>query len=335
MSIRNDNIQAIGNKFYSNVSYVGYKKGIYITDACRKNVIIRNNEFYGEIEDAIAVESGNSSPTDNRANSVSNVLIEGNILEDSRIYFKTLGKGCKILNNTIGHGVLFDGDEVIISNNTITKASLTVYESGILCSQGAGIISNNSIAHGTNGGDAIRISLTALGYMIVNNEIIKSASTNIINDQGNLSYQINNIWRKGGTWQKLLIANITPSIPIELIINGDFSLGVTGWSVYSGSWDFTNSIATLTPSVTFQTMTQNITVLPNTQYTTSFTQGVGSRLNVDTYVDTTKIASAIAITDSLPHSITTPSNCNIIKITLTNGGTMSPVTFDNISCIKQ
>jgi hypothetical protein len=52
----------------------------------------------------------------------------------------------------------------------------------------------------------------------------------------------------------------------ELVVNGDFSQGLIGWTVVGGTWDTLNSKAVLTSTGNSQSMYQTLNISPNTQY---------------------------------------------------------------------
>jgi hypothetical protein len=124
----------------------------------------------------------------------------------------------------------------------------------------------------------------------------------------------------------------------ELVTNGDFSNGGTGWTVGAGTWNFSSGKAVLTASASGQYAypTPIYFVTPNTKYLLSgeFTGGI---VRVRWYSDT--IGSA-AITDndmvvSGSMVVTAPSNANGCRIFIRNGTeTSGTFTFDNIS-LKQ
>lgn len=126
----------------------------------------------------------------------------------------------------------------------------------------------------------------------------------------------------------------------ELVTNGDFSNGGTGWSVNSGTWDFSSGKAVLTATADLQYLYQYVNVLPNSKYKIKFDVLQSNTNFVVRQYDSgnTVLSSSIldvAASPSGEYYMTTLSNCVKVRIDIRNSGvTTGTFTFDNIS-LKQ
>lgn len=117
----------------------------------------------------------------------------------------------------------------------------------------------------------------------------------------------------------------------ELVVNGDFAQGSTGWTLTSGSWDFTGGIATLTPSATWQRAEQFIeNISQNTNYTVNASITGGTATVIIYFYNGGSQISGNNYT-TMPQTITTPPNTTRISVRIGNTTTTGVHTFDNVS----
>jgi hypothetical protein len=96
----------------------------------------------------------------------------------------------------------------------------------------------------------------------------------------------------------------------ELVTNGDFSQGGTGWVVESGTWDFGNAKASIVCTAIYQAIYQNIPATPNTDYVLVGKLTNNARFFVR-YLDASNniLGTTNILFSDGTVSFTTPSNC--------------------------
>lgn len=125
---------------------------------------------------------------------------------------------------------------------------------------------------------------------------------------------------------ELLLRGLEVPSTSNLVFNGDFQQGGTGWTTQSGTWSFSNATATLNG---VGGIYQIIDVLPNSSYVINGqTTGV---MRMQFYQDSTFL-SANNFTDG--QKLITPNNCNKIRLYL-QSDVSGTYTFDNISLVYQ
>jgi hypothetical protein len=122
----------------------------------------------------------------------------------------------------------------------------------------------------------------------------------------------------------------------ELVTNGDFSQGGTGWVVESGTWDFGNAKASIVCTAIYQAIYQNIPATPNTDYVLVGKLTNNARFFVR-YLDASNniLGTTNILFSDGTVSFTTPSNC--VKLVVrcdTSTATSGTFTFDDVS-LKQ
>lgn len=131
----------------------------------------------------------------------------------------------------------------------------------------------------------------------------------------------------------------------NLVINGDFSQGIIGWTKSSGTWDFSTGKAVLTATTAWLNIYQFVNVSPNTRYKVSLTKtGLASEMWVGAFNGATDLNNNLVGVNGLGYNqasgtytaeFTTPTNCNRIKLSCDNNTvTTGTFSFDDINLIE-
>ena len=119
----------------------------------------------------------------------------------------------------------------------------------------------------------------------------------------------------------------------ELVTNGDFSAGTTGWTLSSGAAVSANALSL--PSASAQANQTSMSVLANSTYKITFdVSGAGAGLFLDMSIGGTFIGGAVIGASNGPKSFIVPTiNANTL-VFLNDPGSTGACTIDNIS-VKQ
>jgi hypothetical protein len=135
---------------------------------------------------------------------------------------------------------------------------------------------------------------------------------------------------------ELTLRGLYPDANQELVVNGDFSQGSSGWTMATNSVVTAGELVITVADATLKQNYQKINVLPNTKYKLTVGKNTG-RVSVTCYTKTdTYITNVSLLTNQTGEVLyTTPASCAWINIICDNfiGGvaTSGTFTFDNIS----
>jgi hypothetical protein len=135
-----------------------------------------------------------------------------------------------------------------------------------------------------------------------------------------------------------VIVSEAPETPTDLVVNGTFSNGSTGWTAY-GNWTFTNGQAVLNATAKYEQCLQKIAVYAGVSYKVN---GYCSVSNGDGAIHAYYLNASGGIISQVynihlqPDTIVTaPAGCTQIQISLINNTTNTkPIYFDNISMVR-
>jgi hypothetical protein len=125
----------------------------------------------------------------------------------------------------------------------------------------------------------------------------------------------------------------TIDLSVNMVVNGDFEQGQTGWTIEAGTWDFSTGQAVLTVSATdyYYIESDPITVLPNTAY-----EFFGDNPNGSLHIVEKNGSSDVKFNDytttlTQPVTITTQAATTSIVLRCSKYAGSGTYTFDNIS----